>query len=492
MGAVLSSRRRLGIRGGLELVNRGDRSVTGNLYNQPGARRLLALAVLAGLLLLPVLAGCEPPGMGRPDRVILLVSGDSRGYLEPCGCRRDQAGGLPGRATVIRQRNGAPKLVLDVGNLTPGTRPYELMKLRYLLEGMAKIGYDAVNLGSKEVELDLETLKSALKDGRLPFVSANVLEKESRKPLVEPYRIVSRGGLKIGITGVTHAETLDVGPGVEVRPPQEALAEIVPELKRRCDYLIVLAWTDEDGLREIADRFHEVDCILGGDVPQSSSSVQQINRASVFSVTDKGKVLGEIDLKREGNAYQVESAQGHKIIGDRIPPDGDMIALISRYKEELRTRRYELASAEGMERIPAQESTADEFVGDGRCRSCHSQAHAVLLASKHYHAYETLVAKKSEYDPECLSCHTVGYGLHSGFVDFAKTTHLANVQCESCHGRGKEHAAQMTAAAGKPALLQAAHRSTLKPVTPASCVRCHDAENSENFRYASFWLRIAH
>lgn len=474
-------------------TRRRQKPVTGKLYNQPGTRGMLALAVLAGLLLLPFLSGCDPPGLGRPERVILLVSGDSRGYLEPCGCRRDQAGGLPGRATVIQQRNDAPKVVVDVGNLTPGTRPYELLKLRYLLDGMAKIGYDAVNLGSREAELDLETLKGALKEGGLPFVSANVVEKESRRLLAEPYRIVSRGGLKIGITGITHAEAQDVGPGVEVRPPHEALAEVIPELRKRCDYVVVLAWTDEDGLREIAGKFHEVDCILGGDVPQSSSSVQQINRASVFSVVDKGKVLGEIDLKREGRTYRVESAQGHKIIGDKIPPDPGMVALISRYKEELRSRRYEMASAEGMERIPGQESTADEFVGDARCRNCHPQAHAVTLASKHHRAYETLVEKKSEYDPECLSCHTVGYGLHSGFVDFAKTPHLAGVQCESCHGRGKEHAAQMTAATARPALFPAAaRRSTLKPVTPASCIRCHDAENSESFRYASFWPRIAH
>jgi len=35
-------------------------------------------------------------------------------------------------------------------------------------------------------------------------------------------------------------------------------------------------------------------------------------------------------------------------------------------------------------------------------------------------------------------------------------------------------------------------KSALKPVTPASCVKCHDQENSENFNYAKFWLKIAH
>ena len=34
--------------------------------------------------------------------------------------------------------------------------------------------------------------------------------------------------------------------------------------------------------------------------------------------------------------------------------------------------------------------------------------------------------------------------------------------------------------------------STLKPVTQATCISCHDEENSENFQYHTFWPQIAH
>lgn len=456
-----------------------------------GASPLVLFAVLSA----PALSGCADSGT-MPDQIVMFVSGDSRGYLEPCGCRRDQAGGLPGRATVIADKKVAHKLVFDVGNMSPGVRPYELLKLRYLLEGMAKIGYDAVNLGRAEAEMDRQTLQDALKGSALPYVSANVIDKESKKPLVEPFRIIRRGALRIGVTGVTHAEARDVGPGLEVRPPVEALTEIIPTLKKSCDYLVVLAFVDEDGLREIASKFHEVDCVLGGDVPQSSNGVQEINRAIVFSVMDRGKVIGEIDLKRAGDTYKPESAQGIKILRDKLTPHKDMVALIARYKDELRTRRYELASAEGMERLVNQESTADEFVGDKTCASCHAEAHKIAGAAKHEHAFQTLVSKQSEYDPECLKCHTVGYGLNSGFVDATRTPQLSNVQCENCHGRGKEHVKSMLAVLKQDTLTgartAAAKPSTLKPVTQATCIACHDKENSENFKYATFWPQIAH
>jgi hypothetical protein len=450
------------------------------ISKQPHLSAFICGSLIAGSL---YLAGCSGLG-GWPQRLVILVSGDSRGYLEPCGCRRDQAGGLPGRATVIGQARAPAKLVLDVGNLAAGGRPHELLKLRYLMQGMETIGYDAVNLGRREAELDLETLRKAMGEARLAFVSANVVEKGSRKPVAEPFRILRRGSLALGVTGVAAASPYEVGPGLEVRPAVEALAEVVPGLKRCCDYLIVLAFTDEETIREIAAKFHEVDCILGGDVPQSSGAAQEVNRAILFNVVDRGKVIGEIQLDRQDRRYQVRSAQGIKIVGDRLKPDPKMVQLITRYKNELRERRYELASAEGMERIPGQESSADEFVGADKCLSCHGAAHQVWTASTHHHAFETLVRKNSEFDPECLSCHTVGYGLHSGFVDAQRTPQLAGVQCESCHGRGKEHVNAMLAAAHGP--------STLKAITPSTCIHCHDRENSEGFAYAAFWPRIAH
>jgi hypothetical protein len=453
------------------------------------------LLLLTAASSIPFFAGCHGSS-ALPEELVIFVSGDSRGYLEPCGCRRDQAGGLSGRATVIEDRKAANRLIFDVGSMSAGTRPYELLKLRYLAEGMAKIGYDAVNLGKTEAELDRDTLQKFIHDSGLPCVSANLVEKGGGKPVAEQFRIIRRGRLRIGVTGVTHAESRDVGPGLEVRPPIEALAEVVPALKQQCDYLVVLAFVDEDSLKEIASKFHEVDCVLGGDVPQPSSSAQEVNRAIVFSVMDRGKVIGEIDLKRNGEAYRVETAQGIKILRDKIKPHKDMVALIDRYKKELRERRFELASAEGMERIVGQESTADEFVGDKACESCHAPAFKTTATSKHYHAFQTLVEKKSEFDPECLKCHTVGYGLHSGFVDSGRTSHLENVQCENCHGRGKDHINAMQAVLKQPTM-QAAQSlytkgSTLKPVTQATCISCHDKENSENFHYNTFWPQIAH
>ena len=437
------------------------------------------------------------------NHLVVFVSGDSRGYLEPCGCRIDQAGGLPARATVIREVAPRGRLVVDIGNMTEGTRAYELIKLRYLLEGMSKIGYDAVNVGRTEAELDLPTLRSTMKASGLPFVTANVVDKKTGLPVADPFIVVRRGAVRIGITGVASAETGDIGPGVEVRPPIESLASVIPDLKARCDYIIVLAYVGDDDLMRIADQFPEVRAVLGGDVPESSNTAVIVNRAVLFSVTGHGKVIGRIDFTRAGSSYDLSASRGVKMATDTIKPDPEMLTLIAGYKNELRNRRYELASAEGMELISTSADSADQYVGEAACVRCHASAHVIASKTLHARAFATLVAKNSEFDPECLRCHTVGYGLYTGFVDATTTPGLENVQCESCHGRGKYHIEQMEKQAAltghivlgslKPGASNSFHEaSTLNSVTPSTCLRCHDQDNSANFNYATFLPKIAH
>lgn len=446
------------------------------MWTSSHTRSFIKRLAWAGVSISAFSVGCLS---AQPKGVVLFVSGDSRGYLEPCGCRRDQAGGLAGRARAIRQVPGGERVVFDVGDMLSGTRDYDMLKMKYMLRGMELIGYDAVNLGEKEAELDVDKLRALLKSSTLPFVSANVVVKSDKKPLTDRFRLVKRGGLTLGVIGVTNCRPEDAGPGVEVRPIMESLAEVVPSVKPQCDFLIVLAFSDEDTIKEIASKFHEVNCILGGDVQQSSGEVQNVNRASVFNVTDKGKVIGRLGLRPSGGGFVIDEGLAIRIAADKQEGPEEFDKLLGDYKQELRDRRYELASVEGMERIAGSEGTANEYVGDASCVSCHQSAHEKWISTAHSHAFSTLKKAKSEYDPDCLRCHSVAYGLASGFIDEAKTPSLENVQCESCHGRGKEHMASKS-------------KASLKPVTPATCVKCHDTENSENFKYATFWPKITH
>ena len=77
-----------------------------------------------------------------------------------------------------------------------------------------------------------------------------------------------------------------------------------------------------------------------------------------------------------------------------------------------------------------------------RCaRPATRPAFAKWQSTKHSHAFDALVnqAKKPsnrQFDPECVVCHTIGYGYQSGYLGDQKTAHLKHVGCENCHGPG--------------------------------------------------------
>lgn len=89
----------------------------------------------------------------------------------------------------------------------------------------------------------------------------------------------------------------------------------------------------------------------------------------------------------------------------------------------------------------AMDSRQYSYAGNAKCRLCHRDFFLGRKGDVHDHAYENLVAAAPEHaeNPRCLSCHTTGHGVKSGFQDMKRTPRLANVQCEGCHGPGSVH-----------------------------------------------------
>lgn len=86
------------------------------------------------------------------------------------------------------------------------------------------------------------------------------------------------------------------------------------------------------------------------------------------------------------------------------------------------------------------QSPADAtYVGHENCKMCHSDQHKKWLTSKHARAFELLAATDKAADPECLPCHSTGFGKEGGFAPGATDPDLRGVQCEACHGPGSKH-----------------------------------------------------
>jgi hypothetical protein len=83
------------------------------------------------------------------------------------------------------------------------------------------------------------------------------------------------------------------------------------------------------------------------------------------------------------------------------------------------------------------------YAGSKVCISCHLNVCRYETNTPHASAFSNAAFKASggQTNSSCLPCHTVGYGLPTGFVSASQTPLLAGVQCENCHGPAGNHAA---------------------------------------------------
>src|SRR5262249_3470254 len=214
---------------------------------------------------------------GRPPILSIVVSGDTAGWIVPCGCTSNQSGGLLRRGTFVRQLQERGEVMLaDAGGAAAGSSRYQRVKFEAFLQGELAMGLTAHNLGASEVTLGADYLREVGSRLHVPFVSANVTDTRG-KPLAEPLRIVEKNGVSVAMTGgLSQRFAMD---GVKVEEPRTAILRLLATRspfggvdlgdKGRCDSLMVLAYMPEDELINLATNLPEADWIIGGPTGQS-------------------------------------------------------------------------------------------------------------------------------------------------------------------------------------------------------------------------------
>jgi hypothetical protein len=135
------------------------------------------------------------------------------------------------------------------------------------------------------------------------------------------------------------------------------------------------------------------------------------------------------------------------------------------------------------------------YVGNGKCKPCHSQQFKSWDTTRMAKAYQILkpgeraeAKKKAGLDPKkdyttdakCLPCHTTGYGEPGGFVSFEKTPALVGVGCEMCHGAGSEYVKpeHMSLKNKEYKLTEVVKAGLVAPVTGDRCTTvCHNEKS---------------
>jgi 5'-nucleotidase len=298
-------------------------------------RRSIA-TLLITLFLQACSHGAKAPDAQRYDQLVIVGTNDFHGYLRPVesefyGSKVIIGGAewFAGHVRILERKYGDRLVMLDGGDIFQGTiesnsflgesvmKFYNLLPYRAASVGNHEFDYGPLKRGDKD---RLGAIKYLMAGAKFPYVQANIFEKKTgqlwREKNLYPHVIVSAGGYKIGIIGLTTpttpAKTLPQNvERLEFRDLLQPTLDSIRALKADgVDFIFI---TTHEGGQHAGEPIYEllkalpkgsIDAVVSG---HAHAQVQEfVHGVPVIQSRTRGIYFGRIDLFVDKQSRKIE------------------------------------------------------------------------------------------------------------------------------------------------------------------------------------------
>ena len=280
----------------------------------------------------------------------ILATGDMHGWLKGVsvpGSGGESAATLGGAAETLAQwrdeegYRGDNFLVLSAGDVATGPAISTAYQGLPAVEAMNAMGYDASALGNHELDFGMPGLAALREKAGFPFLSANVFSGKARRPLLPPYCLIEKAGLKIGILGLTTSELAQAAASGALRAGSyaEALKRWAPRARADgAQLLIVLAHVPLDELEALAGQVGElgIPLMLGGHSHELGQAREPKSGTWIVNSGEWWRAYSRIDMDVNtvtGKALVLSSRQSW--VRWAKEPDSKVKKLVDRWQAKL-------------------------------------------------------------------------------------------------------------------------------------------------------------
>ncbi|NLR09737.1 MULTISPECIES: bifunctional UDP-sugar hydrolase/5'-nucleotidase [Lactobacillaceae] len=269
-------------------------------------------------------------------KLTILSTSDTHGYVFPTNYVKKGSHlgfGLARAATVIAQEQATAKaqgpvvtiengdflegspLAYYVARVKPDRNPQPLMAI------YNQIDYDCGILGNHEFNYGQKYLQAAIRDAKRTILCANILDNNGEPEYGQPYRIIEKDGIKIGVLGLTTQavykwEKATNISGLQFESAYIAAKKYVPIIREQADIVVVCyhggferdLTTGKPNDIHVGENeaYHILEAIPGIDALVTGHQHRQL-ATDVFDIPTtqpgfRGQAIGKITLDLERDA----------------------------------------------------------------------------------------------------------------------------------------------------------------------------------------------
>ncbi|EDL62540.1 bifunctional metallophosphatase/5'-nucleotidase [Bacillus sp. SG-1] len=219
-------------------------------------------------------------------------------------------------------------LLFDIGDHVDRWHPFSEGTLgKGNVEMLNEAGYDAVTIGNNEgITFSYKELNDLYGNAKFDVLLANLYTKEEKIPYwAKPYNIYeTKSGFKIGVLGLTAHFTPFYKPlGWKIYSPMDQLSFWLKELAPQSDMIVLLSHL---GIRDdewIAEKFPEVDIILGAHTHHIFHEGKETNGTLLGAGGKHGNFVGHIMVELDVQSRKVISRRAQLYEQDQLHASKD-------------------------------------------------------------------------------------------------------------------------------------------------------------------------
>ena len=325
------------------------------------------------------------------------------------------------------REHGFPTLLVDAGNIFDGKEEIDAKRCQVNLKAMSAMGYDAVALSQSDLSYGNAYLSQQRATATFPFLTS--MENDFTQPFV----VKSVGQRTIAF-----------------------VADVVQEQTvSQANVVVALGNVEASKHIDVAIQ------------PDETETIESDSGTLYVGSKPEGKTLGLLALWIDTNGELTRHYATQLALTGDVEESESVRQLLTNFYREI-SQLSDTTPLFANQHL--EQDQQNGYVSAAACQRCHQQEYLQWSSTRHAFAFETLLKKERYFDAGCVSCHTTGFGYPTGFQRGDQDSTLKGVQCETCHGPGKQHV-------GNP------KKSNIRSGADTSlCLTCHDTKHSPGFK----------